>query len=339
MASVRLGLIGLGEWAREAYLPILQELPDIDVVAVAAPGESTQKFARATFGDHIAIYSAYGHLLSDSNVQAVFIALPNNLHAEAIEAAVACGKHVFFELPIGLHKDQINRISKMMRGSRQVIQPDLELRYLPVMSAVDHLVVSGVVGRSLMARVRLWCDWGFGGGNWNQNVEDEGFFLWLGCWYLDVLDVIFKTMPKQVNVMGGRAMNGRLLDHGWATLLYPGDALGQFEFSLVSGKGAEITVHFAGTKGEIVADLQEGICRWRQEGKAWQTECYPCSQPVYGFVGMRESITHFVRAVRDDRNICADIEACCRIHQAALMCHEAEAGSNVRGESAITSRP
>ena len=326
VASVKLGLIGMGAWARRAYLPIIRELPDVDVVAVAAPSESTQKLARETFGHDIAAYSAYDGLLSDSTVQAVFIALPNSLHAEVIEAAVACGKDVFFEPPAGLHRDQIDRTLKMMRGSGQVVQPDLELRHLPVMSAVDHVVASGVVGRLLMARVRLWCDWGFGGGGWGQDVEDEGFFLWLGCWYLDVLDVIFKTMPTQVNVMGGRAMNGRLLDHGWATLVYPDEALGQFEFNLVSGEGTEVTVHVAGTEGEIVADLQEGMCRWRQKGKAWQTQSCPCSQPVHGFVGMRESITHFVHAVREGQDLGAEVEACGRVHQAALMCHAADTG-------------
>lgn len=326
MARIKLGMIGLGGWARRAYVPILQELHDIEVVAVAATSESTQRFARETFGHHIAVYNSYGSLLSDSNAQAVFISVPNSLHAECIEAAITSGKHVFFEPPVGLNKDEINRVSKLMRDSRQIIQPDLELRYLPIMSAVDNLLASGAIGRPLMAKVRLWCDWGFGGGSWNQNAEDEGFFLWLGCWYLDVLDVIFKEMPEQVSVMGGYAMNGRLLDHGWATLLYSNGGLGQLEFSLVTVEGAEITVHIAGTKGEIVANLQEGICRWRQEGKAWKTESHPGSQPVHGFVGMRESITHFVDSVRNGHSIDADVEACCRIHQAAMMCHEAEAG-------------
>ena len=41
MASIRLGLIGLGEWARRAYVPILRELGEVEVVAVSACSETT----------------------------------------------------------------------------------------------------------------------------------------------------------------------------------------------------------------------------------------------------------------------------------------------------------
>ena len=333
MPHIRLGLIGLGKWCRQAYLPILQELPNADVVAVAAASKSTQAFARKEFGHGVTVYSDYVQLLSDSNVEAVFVALPNRLHAEAIGAAINSGKHVFFEPPVGLNRGQIERVLKIIRSDRQVIQPDLELRYLPVTSAIDQLLASDTIGRVLMAKIRLWCDWGFGGGDWDQNVEDEGFFLWLGCWYLDVLDVVFKAIPKLVSVSGGRAMNGRLLDHGWATLVYPDETLGQFEFSLVAGGGAEITLHVLGTNGEIEANLQNGMYRWRRDGKVWQTESRPSSQPAHGFVGMREAITHFVHLVQEDCCSNADIEACRRIHQTALMCHDAEASISTRAIS------
>ena len=106
-----------------------------------------------------------------------------------------------------------------------------------------------------MAKVRLWCDWGYGGGNWNEEVEEEGFFLWLGCWYLDVLDMVFQTEPTRATVVGGYAMNGKLMDHGWATLNYPDNRIGQVEFSLVAVEGTEITLTIDGTNGHIQADL------------------------------------------------------------------------------------
>ena len=69
MGAIRLGLIGLGAWAREAYVPVLKELADVDVCAVAAKSEATRTFAREQFGDDIALYDNYAALLQDKNVE------------------------------------------------------------------------------------------------------------------------------------------------------------------------------------------------------------------------------------------------------------------------------
>src|SRR5690606_20310506 len=132
------------------------------------------------------------------------------------------------------------------------------------------------------ARVWLCCDWGYEGGPWLQEVQGQSFFLWLGCWYLDVLDAVFQAAPEQVSVLGGRAMNGGLMDHGWAVLRYPGARIGAFEFSLVSVGDVRITLYVAGTKAELEADLLSGICRQRRRGQSWQEVNCPASKPIHG---------------------------------------------------------
>ena len=326
MGAIRLGLIGLGAWAREAYVPVLKELADVDVCAVAAKSEATRTFAREQFGDDIALYDNYAALLQDKNVEAVTVALPNALHVEATRAAVASGKHVFYEPPIGHTAEEIECTLEAMRASQAVIQADLELRYLPVMDFVRELLVSNAIGEAIMARVRLWTDWGYGGGNWNQNPEDEGFFPWLGCWYLDALDCVFAAPPVRASVVGGCAMNGRLTDHGWAALEYGDGRIGQFEFNLVAVEGLDIGLTVLGTQGEIEADLAGGTCRWRGKDAAWQEETRAVSEPIHGFAGMRECITDFLAAIRQGRSERADADVTSRVHHAMRVCAEAELG-------------
>jgi len=323
MASIKIGLIGLGEWARQAYVPVLRELSDVEVVAVAVRSDATRQFAQQTFGNSVKLHNTYQDLLADDDISAVLISLPNSLHAQVNQASLAGDKHVFCEPPVGLNSQEIEYVSELMAQSSRVVQLDLELRYLPVMASVTQLIESGAIGEPLMAKVRLWCDWGYGGGNWNQNVQEEGFFLWLGCWYLDVLDVIFQAAPLRAAVVGGYAMNGRLMDHGWATLNYPDNRIGQLEFSLVAVEGLEITVTIAGTNGHIQADLQSGTCRYRQKNTPWQTSQHPSSLPAYGFAGMRESITDFFTAIRSGRPAKANPQVSRRIHHGALLCTHA----------------
>ena len=325
MSAVNLGLIGLGEWPREAYVPILKELPDANVVAVAARTEATQQFAREQFGDGIATYASYQELLADDSLQAVMVALPNELHAQGIKAAVESGKHVFFEPPIGHTAEETGRILAGMFASESVIQCDLEVRCLPVMDFIREQLAGGTIGDALMAKVRLWANWGYGGGNWNQHPEVEGFFPWLGCWYLDLLDCVFEASPVQAAVTAGYAMNGRVMDHGWTTLTYPNGRLGEFELSLVAIEGLSVTVSVLGTKGELEAELVEGRCRWRSEGGNWQEATHDCSRPMHGFVGMRESILDFLAAIQNDQQPRADVNVTRRVHEAMLACAQSEA--------------
>ena len=325
MNPVKLGLIGLGEWPRQAYVPVLKQLDTVRVCAVAARTSATREYAREQFGRQTAVYGDYRDLLRDENVEAVTLALPNELHNEAIEAALNSGKHVFYEPPIGHTEGELRRTLSAIAASARVIQADLELRYLPVIDAVRRLVACGTIGDVLMAKIRLWCNWGYGGGDWSQNPEKEGFFPWLGCWYLDVLDCVFEAPPLRAGVAGGHAANGHLMDHGWATLEYPNGRIGQFEFNLVAVAGLDIRLAILGTQGELEADLSSGHCRWRAADAAWQEACHPASQPAHGFEGMRECLVDFLDAVGSNRPPRADVEVARRVHAAMLACARAEA--------------
>lgn len=323
--QIDLGLMGLGHWPRQAYLPVLKERSDVRVVAVSVRSEATRRFAREQFGADVRLHADYHELANDPDVDAVAIALPNEQHADAIEAALAANKHVFFEPPIALTLADTRRVFARMAASNRIVQSDLELRCLPVLGAVRDLLATGRIGEPLTARIRLWCDWGAGPEMPFAYAEDQGFFLWLGCWYLDVLDFLFEASPTHAAVTGGYAMNGRLMDHGWANLTYPDGRIGQFEFSLVAVEGTDITLHVAGTRGEIEADLENGTYRWRQKDAPFRQADAPASRPACGFVGMRESIIDFLTAVRTGRPPRADLEATRRVHEAAFACAQAEA--------------
>ena len=324
MTAKRVGIVGFGVWPRQAYLPILREMSDVDVVAVAARSAATRDFARQTLGASVTLHEDYRKLLADDGVDAVMLALPNALHLDALEAAANSGKHIFLEPPVGLNADDVGQAIGVLDRCTQIVQADLELRYMPIIDAVRGLLDEGVLGELLTAKIRLRCDWGQGGAARKPDIERQGFFFWLGCWYLDVLDVVFGAAPMDAAVSGGRAMNGRLMDHGWATMRYPADRLGQFEFSLVAVDDAAVTLEVAGTKGEMEADLLAGTCRWTQQGGSWQQSVAPCSEPVCGFAGMRECIAAFFKSINEGTPSRAGADVCRRVHHAALLCTEAD---------------
>lgn len=324
MQPLNLGIIGAGKWVREAYIPILKHMPRVRVVAVAAKTRASRDWVRGELGPSVTLHSEFEDLIAQPGVDAVAIALPNRLHADAIRTAAAAGKHVLFEPPLGLNAADMSRALRALRESGRVAQADLELRCLPVVDLIRDQLAAGTIGEPLMCRVRLWCDWGWGGGEWVSEVEEQGFFPWLGCWYLDLLDRVYEAPAIRACVTGGYAMNGRIMDHGLAALEFPGQRVGVFEFSLVAMEGTQIELRVAGTRGELEADLLTGLCRWRGRRQAWQEERRPCAEPVHGFAGMRESLEDFVSAVLDGRRPRADLEVCRRVHQAVWACAQSE---------------
>ena len=323
MRQVKLGLIGLGKWPREAYLPNLGKMAGAVVAAVAARSEQTREFARSHFGDGLTTHADYRDLLADPGVEAVMIAVPNPLHAEVVQAAARSGKHLFFEPPLGLNAQQVDATLAALEQTDAVVQADHEIRYTPVMAELQRRLADGLIGTPLMARVRLWTDWGFGGTDWGEDVETQGFFLWLGCWYLDMLDCVFPDAPVRVDVVGGRAANGKLMDHGWAILEYPGGRTGALEFNLVNCAGRDISLLVLGSEGEMHADAWDGILRLRT-GPQWREVSVPCEQPPHGFAGMYEAIAGFISAVAEGAPVPADLDVMRRVHDAALACRCAE---------------
>jgi len=333
MNTIGIGLMGLGYWATDAYAPVLAELEGVEVVAVAARSDETFARARELFGDAIARHRDLQALAQDAAVDAVMAALPNRLHAQGALAAIEAGKPLFAEPPLGFDEAEIRAVLAAADSAGTLVQTDLELRCVPAVQRVAEMVAAGELGAHPMATIRLWCDWGYGGGEWLAEAEDQGFFLWLGCWYLDVLDAVFGTGPERVSVMGGRAMNGSMIDYAWATLGYAGDRMGQFEFSLVAPEEQEITLTVAGTEAQVKADLWTGQMWVKQRGADRYALAAPNSRPIHGFAGMRESIADFVECVRTGATPRANLDVSRRVHAAALACaRSVETGETVRAE-------
>ena len=286
-----IGLIGLGAWARRAYVPILQELPDVTIKAVAARTEATRQRARELFGPATELYGDYSELL-ESSVDAVMIGLPPSLAGPASIAALKLGTHVFVEPPIDGASDPGGVLDLAEQGD-VVFHADLELRYLPVVDALRGMVSEGRLGQLLLARVEL-------ANNWVEvEAQERPNVMGLGIWYVDMLDYLVEKEPERVQVFGSYPKFESVMELGTAVLEYPESSLGEWHVNL---RGAErvIRLKVTGTEGEAEADLLTGTYRYLISGKGWRSAKADCTRPEHGFVGMRESVLGFLSAVRGE---------------------------------------
>ena len=323
---MKIGLIGFGEWSRTAHVPALKTLDDVEIAAVAARSQATRERARALLGDAVRTTPDYHELLASPDIEAVTVAVPNAMHREVALAALKARKHLFLELPVALTPQDVAAVLDAAESFAGVVQFDFEPRYMPVCDALQQIVREGALGRPLSATIELRCGWGYGGGAFHEPTARDGFYVWLGAWYLDMLDLLLGgALPVRAQVSGGRAMNGPMLDHGHAVLEYDGGAVGSFTHTLISTRPETIvTAGLLCERGELSADLFSGaITQYLPKGQTRQTT-HPPKQPIYGWPGMQESIASFVAAIRSGTPVKGNAQVARRVHKAVFACHEAD---------------
>ncbi|HOV76909.1 MAG TPA: Gfo/Idh/MocA family oxidoreductase, partial [Sedimentisphaerales bacterium] len=110
MRTVRFGIIGCGMMGREfasaaarwLHLPEMTVRPEIVAICNRTLGTPKVDWFRDRIPTIRQVTSDYRELLANDEVEAVYIAVPHNLHQEFYIAALEAGKHLMGEKPFGI---------------------------------------------------------------------------------------------------------------------------------------------------------------------------------------------------------------------------------------------
>jgi predicted dehydrogenase len=180
---VGVGVIGFG-WLGQAHSRSLARIPmlfperDFDPVLVAcadpAPGRADGAVADFGFGRGSADWRA---VVADPGVDAVWIAAPNMLHVELIEAVAQAGKHVFCEKPVGGTPAQVRRAERAARDAGVISGVGFNYRWAPLVRYAAELIASGELGTITNYRGRFFSMYGndpLGVLSWRFLVDEGG---------------------------------------------------------------------------------------------------------------------------------------------------------------------
>lgn len=308
---INVGLVGYGNWAREAYVPALVDDGDVTICAVAARSEETRRLAAGRFGAETALFEDPFRMVREADVDAVMIGLPSELVSDVGIAAMMAGKHVWLEPPPP-GDSRIPGLLEMAARSGLVMHADMELRYHPVVGAIAGLL-DDRLGPALAVRVHQNCSWAM---TWDKEAVERGRMAsGLSIWYLDPIDALIDRRPKRVDVIGARPRFERAVETGSALVEYDG-AFGEWAFNLRSPERLSLRLEVAALEGEAEADLLTGRYRYRAGSPGWVEAEAPPAQPAYGFVGMRECVAAFLAAVRGEGHSRTGPDVLRRVHGA-----------------------
>jgi predicted dehydrogenase len=141
----RLGvaLVGIGHLAIEQLLPAFAQSRHTRLVALVSGDRKKAETIAAQFGiepRRIFDYAGYDRMKDDSGIDAVYIALPNHLHAEYTVRAAAAGKHVLCEKPMATTAEEARQMIDACRRADRRLMIAYRIQYEPhnhqVMQAV-----------------------------------------------------------------------------------------------------------------------------------------------------------------------------------------------------------
>jgi D-xylose 1-dehydrogenase (NADP+, D-xylono-1,5-lactone-forming) len=143
--TVRWGVLGCARVFRRRMLPAFQQAPNAEVLAVASRSADRAVAFAAEHG--IARpYGSYEELLKDPEIEAVYIPLPNHLHAEWTVEALARGKHVLCDKPAALTYADAKRMAEAARAAGRRLMEGFMYRHHPQHARIAEIVQSGEIG-------------------------------------------------------------------------------------------------------------------------------------------------------------------------------------------------
>jgi predicted dehydrogenase len=108
---------------------------EAEVTAIAARDlERARRFAAkhkisTAYGVRRTAYGSYAQLLTDPNINAVYIAVPKGLHGRWTKAALEAGKHVLCEKPFAANAEEAASVAEAARHSGLVLMEAFHYRY------------------------------------------------------------------------------------------------------------------------------------------------------------------------------------------------------------------
>ncbi len=244
----------------------------VEVTAVASRDrERAEAFART---HEVPRACSYDQLLADPELDAIYVALPNSLHAHWSMAAARAGKHVLCEKPLAMNEAEAHEMFAAADRSGVVLLEGFPYMFQPQTLEIERLVAVGAIGevRSVYAAfgfaiadpVNIRLDPALGGGA----VMDAG------CYAVSFARQMFGSRPQHVSAVG--RWHGGVDITVAATLQYAGGGIAQVSCSFATGLHRRAVV--AGSAGVIETDYANHTIRSElpgfriRQGSDWHSD-------------------------------------------------------------------
>jgi glucose-fructose oxidoreductase len=144
---IRFAVVGLGWFAQAAVLPAFKSLKNAELSAlVSGDGEKLAQLGKRHKVKQRVTYDGYDELLASGEIDAVYLVLPNSMHAEYTVRAAKAGVHVLCEKPMATSERECRQMIEAARAGGVKLMIGYRLHFEAANLAAVQLAHSGKLG-------------------------------------------------------------------------------------------------------------------------------------------------------------------------------------------------
>ena len=146
--KVKWGIIGLGEIANEFAQSFESDFAEL----VAVGSRSLEK--AQLFSKKYNIPKAYGNyqeLYEDDEIDIIYLATPNSLHAQNMKEILQAGKHVLCEKAITMNKKELDEVLALAEEKKRIVAEAMTIYQMPLYKEIKDRILQGEFGKLKLA--------------------------------------------------------------------------------------------------------------------------------------------------------------------------------------------
>ncbi len=304
-APVRWGILSAANIGAKRVGPAIAAAANGRLVAVASrnPQRAAELFA---FAPDTLIYDDYDTLITDPEIEALYIPLPNSLHAEWAIKALRAGKHVLCEKPLAITADEGMTMAQAARDTGMLLMEAFMYRFHPQTVWALEQVAVGRIGQVKLVRASF----AFNIGTRAHDIRLQaalagGSLMDVGCYPVNLCRAVFGRSPIAVGARVFVPSNGEVEQAATAVLDFNDGCFGVIDSNLrlptrqtaeIIGEIGTITIQVPFTPGPIETAVIVAL-----EGQTIHQHFAPIDQ-------YRLEVEHFANSVRLGHQIPLSLE-------------------------------
>lgn len=258
--SLKAGIIGLGDSAKSYHLPSLLGNKNFSVVCGAEKNDSRRERIAQMFNiQHV--YPSFEEMLGNEELDAVYVCLPNNLHFNAVMAALEKGIHVLCEKPMGLALREAKQMADKAKEKNLVLLPGYNNRFVDNFLQAKCMIEHGLIGNILKTNIFFMNPGPFISADpkseWHFGRDNGGVLYDIGSHAVNLF--LFITQEKIKEIRGSARAGYRhfdVLTNISCSFVTENNIIGSID--LAWGSGALLfELHVVGTAGIIIVNYNE----------------------------------------------------------------------------------
>ena len=253
------GMLGAG-FIAEGYVEALEDVRHAELVAVFSRDQDRAVRLAGRWSPNAATFGTMAALCANPRVDIVIIALPNEVHLDAVRAAAEAGKAVICTKPLARTANEAAEILRIVRDAGVWHGYAESSVFSPNVAKAHQIVAAGSIGRLTTMRAREAHSGPHAPHFWDAETAGGGAFLDMGCHTVESAREFFGKDDRVTEVLawGATLVHGDKTsgeDTAIALLQFASGRLATLEASWAEKGGMQLRHEFVGDAGRLVTDF------------------------------------------------------------------------------------